>query len=118
MLLGVYLWADLASSLHSYFAYQEQTETVCTPENEKDSCHRTVYHHDAANGCSHSLHLIEPVVKCDLCSILFSEHIVPTKCDLKGITIAHVPTIPVLKEQLITNPTCAAHSLRGPPQFS
>ncbi|MCB0494617.1 MAG: hypothetical protein KDC79_00650 [Cyclobacteriaceae bacterium] len=117
-LLGFYLSADLVGSLHSYFFHEEQSETVCSLENEKDACHRTIYHHDTVNGCNHSFHLIKPIAKCELCSILLTHHVLPSKGADNTYFVNHVPVIPSLEDQLVTNPVCAAHGLRGPPFLS
>lgn len=118
LLLGIYLSADLVGSLHSYFVHEEQSETVCSLENEKDACHRTIYHHDTTDGCDHPYHLTKPIVKCELCNILLTHHVLPIKKSLEARAVAHVPVIPALEDQLVTNPVCAAHGLRGPPTIS
>lgn len=117
-LLGLYLSADLVGSLHSFFVHEEPTEVVCTLENEKDACHRTIYHHDTKTGCEHPTHLTKPIKSCELCSILLTHHVMPAKKTLKGVSIIQVPVIPVLEARLVLNPACAAHGLRGPPSFS
>lgn len=118
MLLGVYLSADLVGSLHSYFVHAEQIETVCSLENEQDACHRTIYHHDTVHGCKHKEHISIPVLKCELCSMLLTHHVLPSRKSPNVSHVIHVPVIQALEAQFFTNPTCVAHSLRGPPSFS
>lgn len=98
--------------------HEDQSETLCTIENETDSCHRSIYHHDSVNGCSHPSHLTKPIVKCELCNILLTHHVLPFKNLPYSIAVVHIPVIPALEDQLVTNPICAAHSLRGPPIIS
>lgn len=118
MLLGLYLSADLVGSLHSYFVHQEQIETVCSLENEQDACHRAIYHHDSINGCKHKEHITKPIQKCELCSMLLTHHVLPSHKSTYISQVNHVPVIPALEDQLVSNPIFAAYGLRGPPTFS
>jgi hypothetical protein len=43
--------------LHSLF-HSTHSEVLHIAENEKDPCHRKIYHHSSEGGCSHSSHLI------------------------------------------------------------
>jgi len=55
-------------ALHKLFHNQEVT-VVHTIDQEKDSCHRTIYHQEKEDGCKHKSH-ISKVDKCNLCHAL------------------------------------------------
>jgi len=54
-------------ALHKLFHNQETV--VHTVDQEKDSCHRTIYHQEKEDGCEHKSHLSK-VDKCNLCHAL------------------------------------------------
>jgi hypothetical protein len=54
-------------ALHKLFHNQETV--VHTVDQEKDSCHRTIYHQEKEDGCKHKSH-ISKVDKCTLCHAL------------------------------------------------
>lgn len=54
-------------ALHELFHPQETV--VHTVDQEKDSCHRTIYHQEKEDGCEHKSH-ISKVDKCTLCHAL------------------------------------------------
>ncbi len=41
-----------------------------SPEEEKDPCHRDVYHHDTEKTCDHHSHIVV-TDKCELCDLIF-----------------------------------------------
>jgi hypothetical protein len=43
---------------------------VHSPEQEKDPCHRFLFHGDKEKGCSHKLHITK-ADKCKLCHVIF-----------------------------------------------
>ncbi len=55
-------------ALHKLFHPQEVT-VVHTVDQEKDSCHRTIYHQEKEDGCKHKSH-VSKVEKCNLCHAL------------------------------------------------
>jgi hypothetical protein len=54
-------------ALHKLFHNQETV--VHTVDQEKDSCHRTIYHQEKEDGCEHKSHVCK-VEKCNLCHAL------------------------------------------------
>lgn len=54
-------------ALHKLFHNQETV--VHTVDQEKDSCHRTIFHQEKEDGCKHKSH-ISKVEKCTLCHAL------------------------------------------------
>jgi hypothetical protein len=54
-------------SFHQLFhAYEKDLHSF---EQEKDPCHRAIYHEAQKNGCDHKTHLTE-VKKCPLCHVV------------------------------------------------
>ena len=54
-------------SFHSVFHSLEKA--LHSAEQEKDPCHRAIYHDAAANGCDHKTH-VTAVKKCPLCHVV------------------------------------------------
>ena len=54
--------------LHS-FAHDHEASVSHTEEQEKNPCHRLIYHHDEGLGCDHSLHLMVSN-KCQMCDTI------------------------------------------------
>ncbi|MBL7870650.1 MAG: hypothetical protein JNM78_03490 [Cyclobacteriaceae bacterium] len=54
-------------AFHKFFHNQETL--VHTVDQEKDSCHRTIYHQEKEDGCKHKTH-ISKVEQCTLCHAL------------------------------------------------
>src|SRR3954464_6015763 len=52
LLLGLTIVFNLASkSIHELTAHTDHLQIFCTSENEKDACHRYVYHHEESRQC-------------------------------------------------------------------
>jgi hypothetical protein len=69
LLAAVYIIGNSpGEALHKLFHNQELT-VVHTVDQEKDSCHRTIYHQEKEQGCKHKSH-ISKVDKCNLCHAL------------------------------------------------
>jgi hypothetical protein len=56
-------------ALHSFVGHHDVPITH-TDEQEKDPCHRLIYHHDVENGCHHHAHYTGHE-KCQLCNLAF-----------------------------------------------
>lgn len=56
-------------AFHRHFHAQDNIDTHSFQE-EKDPCHRTLYHHEKNYGCKHKLHL-KKADKCSLCHIFY-----------------------------------------------
>jgi hypothetical protein len=68
LLAAVYIIGNSPDeALHKLFHNQETV--VHTVAQEKDSCHRTIYHHEKEAGCKHKSHLSQ-VDTCSLCHAL------------------------------------------------
>jgi hypothetical protein len=57
-------------SLHQLLHHHRGLAVSHTASEEKDPCHRSIYHDDATNGCGHKSHIIVSH-KCDLCDSIF-----------------------------------------------
>lgn len=55
--------------IHS-FAHDHEALVSHTPEQEKDPCHRLIYHDDVEQGCHHHSHLIVSD-KCQICDHVY-----------------------------------------------
>lgn len=51
--------------------HHEHSSITHFEEDELDACHRSLYHNDQTNGCSHTSHLTEHEEDCDFCDIHF-----------------------------------------------
>lgn len=64
----VYFFSAIqAETWHSFSHHESLVEHKA--EDEKDPCHRAVFHHAVSDGCEHKTH-ISKRVDCDLCHII------------------------------------------------
>jgi len=70
LLLFFYLVGATQIELLHRFFYAHDTTFIHSVEQEKDLCHRTIYHIEKKDGCEHNSHLIR-VEKCCPCNVLF-----------------------------------------------
>jgi hypothetical protein len=70
LLLLLYLVGNTQiESIHKLF-HSHSNSLNHSVEQEKDPCHRTIYHQVKKDGCEHNSHLVK-VQKCSLCQVLF-----------------------------------------------
>ncbi len=84
-------------TLHKLFHNQEVI-VVHTVDQEKDSCHRAIFHQQKEDGCKHKSH-ISKIEKCNLChalshidQIIISDstcEFIQTEVDITGLLITH-----------------------------
>lgn len=55
--------------LHSV-VHSHETAVAHSGDQERDPCHRSIYHHDRQSGCDHDSHLIVSD-KCKMCDLAF-----------------------------------------------
>lgn len=68
--------------LHGLF-HSDNVVVTHTEQQEKDPCHRTIYHFDTAQECDHDSHLFAPD-KCSMCDVaLYHEHILMPEAELE-----------------------------------
>jgi hypothetical protein len=58
--------------LHSYF-HEHDILVTHSEQQEKDPCHRLIYHNDGAQGCHHDSHLTASE-KCQTCDLVYHPH--------------------------------------------
>lgn len=115
ILAMVYLSSLSVSTLHSYFAHTKVVQEVCTLDDEKDPCHRSIYHQDTKKGCEHESHLIVPIVDCDQCLDIIPNHVSDYKTyhvnsfDYKSLLVIRFSSQVYFKDCVRDN------FLRGPP---
>jgi hypothetical protein len=56
-------------TIHQFFHSHDHLVSH-TEAQEKDPCHREIYHHDKEKGCGHHSHIVV-TDECDLCDLIF-----------------------------------------------
>lgn len=69
ILLLFYLIGSTPVALFHQFLHAGENVVAHAPAQEKDPCHRAVYHPGLSNSCHHQSHVVSGV-KCDLCHLL------------------------------------------------
>jgi hypothetical protein len=70
LLLALYICGNVeVENLHEFLHAHEIVITHAA-EEEKDPCHRSIYHDDVLNDCKHESHYAKSE-KCDLCDSIF-----------------------------------------------
>ena len=70
LLLGFFLLVNIPfQSFHSLLHEHHESENTAfhSVENEKDACHRRIFHHDSRNGCEHKSHIVKGEKTCEWC---------------------------------------------------
>lgn len=71
IMLFIYLTGAIQFNiLHASFHAHTQEE-LHSPENEKEACHKAIYHQDQAGSCHHKTHLVAHD-QCSLCHLIVS----------------------------------------------
>jgi hypothetical protein len=99
------------NSLHRLL-HDEKHAVEHFAENEKDPCHRAIYH-KGSTGCEHKAHVSE-ISKCNYCDI----SAVPDHVHLPELSINEQPDCPAFFVQLIDRASFAFQlnlSARAPP---
>ena len=87
LLLLLYVLSVLQiESVHMLFHAHDQVE-LHTQEQEKDLCHRAIYHGEKENDCGHKTH-VKKSDKCSLCAVVFSGAIIQPE-NLTGKNFVH-----------------------------
>lgn len=69
-LLFLYITGTIGTDFVHEIVHSHVNVELHSALNEKDPCHKAIYHHEKDNGCNHTTHLIK-VEKCMHCHILF-----------------------------------------------
>jgi hypothetical protein len=69
LLLSLYIAATIGTDLVHQVFHEHQNAALHTAQQEKDPCHRSVYHHDT-HGCDHQAH-VSKIEKGKHCHVLF-----------------------------------------------
>lgn len=113
LLLSLYVCGTIGADLGHQFFHAHHDTALHTVVQEKDPCHRALYHHDITHGCHHRSH-VGKVEKHKHCHTLFhADQLIPA-----GV----LPKISFQADGTLTGLTSAAlpgidlqQSLRGPP---
>lgn len=70
LLLALYVIGTSPVALIHEFAHDHQVLVTHSQEQEKDPCHRLVYHNDVEAGCDHDVHLTASDT-CQMCDLAY-----------------------------------------------
>lgn len=70
LLLLLYLIGSSNVELFHSFAHDDEILITHSDEQEKDPCHRLIYHSDVKDGCGHESHLVV-ADKCSMCDVAY-----------------------------------------------
>jgi hypothetical protein len=71
LLLSIlYIAGSLQFELLHSFIHRHELVITHSQDQEKDPCHRSVYHNETEEGCEHDAHLIVST-KCQMCDLAF-----------------------------------------------
>ncbi len=70
LLLVFYIAVTSSLQILHVFAHDHEQAVTHSPEQEKDPCHRLLYHHDDAQSCDHDSHLVASDT-CDMCDLAY-----------------------------------------------
>lgn len=70
LLLVFYIAGTSSLQILHVFAHDHEQAVIHSPEQEKDPCHRLIYHHDDAQSCDHDSHLVASDT-CDMCDLAY-----------------------------------------------
>jgi hypothetical protein len=112
-LLVIYAVGTIGVDAIHYALHDHSTSVAHAPQQEADSCHRALFHHDTENGCKHKTHFTDPV-KCKYSHVVFqSSQILAAQTALHAFTeLHHIPSIQLLS---LPEETSLHTFLRGPP---
>jgi hypothetical protein len=113
-LLSLYIAGTIASDLVHQVVHEHQHEALHTAEQEKDPCHRSLYHHDT-NGCDHQAH-VSKIEKCKHCHILFHTDQLTFDSTAYKINVHGVAVLTRLIAPILSDIDWQQF-LRGPPAF-
>jgi hypothetical protein len=107
-IIGTSQLETLHQFLHSHDHLVSHTQA-----QEKDPCHREIYHHDNEKGCGHHSH-IAVTNKCELCDLIFhTDLIFLARSESQSILFFPVDFVPVLPD--VVSLSQSILSLRAPP---
>lgn len=70
LLLALYFGGSSHLEFLRSFVYDHHVVVVHSEEQEKDPCHRLIYHDDTEQGCGHDSHLIGSD-ECQMCDLVY-----------------------------------------------
>ena len=86
LLLFLYLGASVQVETLHHLTHPDDDIALHSPENERDTCHQSIYHSGLNAGCEHKSHLSE-FKKCPLCQYAtHAVHLYPTQSFERALT--------------------------------
>jgi hypothetical protein len=70
LLLVLYVCGTSHLELLHSFVHKHEVGVAHSDEQEKDPCHRLIYHNDTEQGCGHDSHLVVSD-KCEMCDLVY-----------------------------------------------
>lgn len=114
VLFTVYIFGAFGLTTFHPVSHAHAYEVLHSADQEKDLCHRTLYHGDAKQGCHHSAHVVAKD-KCGMCStISHPNQVLP--CGFKDSVIRFLA---VVSNPEFQDTCCTAVTLfpsRAPPE--
>ncbi len=116
-LLGIYCTVLLVNNLPDFLTHNsdDHQHEFCTPELEKDSCHRNVFHNDEVEGCDHKTHFHPPKSNIDFFKAVVASHFLPKQLTFDALQLDNFIQLYAYKEPFILKNPNYSFSLRGPP---
>ena len=72
-LLLLYVFSYFSFELIHQFEHSHEYEALHTEENEKEACHRAVFHFEK-DACDHKTHVTSLEKHCDLCDVIVQQN--------------------------------------------
>jgi hypothetical protein len=116
-LLGIYLGVFLTNNLSDFVSFSDHSHEheICTPELEKDSCHRNVFHNDIEAGCDHKTHFHPPKSNINFYKAVVASHFSPQPLTFEEIHLDIFIQKHIYTEPIILKNFGYSFSQRGPP---
>ncbi len=118
LLLVGYVSAFLWNGLHHIFLHDYAAHESCSAKNEKDSCHRFIFHNDNTVKCSHDGHIYAPKHECELCDALVAQYHFPEVKTFAITFYENETSSLIFEEKIAFRFSYPSISLRGPPYLS
>jgi len=113
VLLFLYITGAISTDLVHQIIHSHSDVALHSALNEKNPCHKDIYHREKDNGCKHTAHLIK-VEKCKHCHILFHADQVTLSATSSKITFHDFVVLTNFMSVTLSGINLQ-QSLRGPP---
>lgn len=114
LLVVLYMLSSPGAGILHSIVHETKQVVSHAGEDEKDPCHRSIYHNGTQGGCSHGTHLIASD-KCPMCDIVFH---VDQDVSIR-LSVSHIDSSEPfgLYRSLLDSHHAVISSSRAPPEF-